>query len=245
MLERLTSESSAMRFLSWPRRALTNSWRCLAMWYSAFSLRSPSAAAFLISCGSSCWSSCSICRISSSNFFLMCSGMAISVTAWEKHKPQGTAGIRYPPKPHYTTPDGLRNRREEGDAATLRVEPALQDEGGGELVDFAAGSLARVVAGGFQGGMSLCGGEALVPEMNGEAGAVRGGVFRGIFVSPGWRFGDERLEFIDKAVDAVGLPAAISGEGERIADDDAGAVVTACEPEDGALSPARLSARAS
>jgi len=168
--------------------------------------------------------------------------MAISVTAWEKHKPQGTAGIRYPPKPHYTTPGGLRNRRQEGDAATLRVEPALQDEGGGELVDFAAGSLARVVAGGFQGGMSLCGGEALVPEMNGEAGAVRGGVFRGIFVSPGWRFGDERLEFIDKAVDAVGLPAAISGEVQRIADDDAGAVVTACEPEDGALITARLSA---
>jgi hypothetical protein len=69
------------------------------------------------------------------------------VTAWEKHKPQGTAGIRYPPKDHYTTPDGLRNRWEEGDAATLRVEPALQNEGGGELVDFAAVSLARVVAG--------------------------------------------------------------------------------------------------
>jgi hypothetical protein len=168
----------------------------------------------------------------------MCSGMAISVTAWEKHKPQGTAGIRYPPKHHYTTPGGLRNRRKEGDAATLRVEPALQDKGGGELVDFAAGSLARVVAGGFEGGVRLGSGEALVPEMNCEAGAVGGSVF----VPPGRRFGDERLELIDKAMDALGLAAAISGEVQRIADDDAGAVVTACEPEDGALIAAGLSA---
>ena len=90
--------------------------------------------------------------------------------------------------------------------------------------------------------MSLGGGEALVPEMNCEAGAVRGSVFWGVFVLLGRRFGDERLEFIDKAVDAVGLAAAISGEVQRIADDDAGAVVTACESEDGALITAGLSA---
>jgi hypothetical protein len=168
--------------------------------------------------------------------------MAISVTAWEKHKPQGTAGIRYPPKHYYTTPGGLKNRREEGDAATLRVEPALQDEGGGELVDFASGSLARVVAGGFEGGMSLGGGEALVPEMNGEAGAVGGSVFWGVFVLLGRRFGDERLELINKAMDALGLAAAISGEVQRIADDYAGAVVTACESEDRALIAAGLRA---
>ena len=96
------------------------------------------------------------------------------MTAWEKHKPQGTAGIRYPPKPHYTTPGGLRNRRKEGYGAALGVEPALQDEGGGELVDFAAGMPGdrRIVAGGFEGGVGLGGGEALVPEMNGEAGVV-------------------------------------------------------------------------
>ncbi len=164
------------------------------------------------------------------------------MTAWEKHKPQGTAGIRYPPKHHYTTPGGLRNRRKEGDAATLRVEPALQNKGGGELVDFAAGSLARVVAGGLEGGVRLGGGEALVPEMNGEAGAVGGSVFRGVFVPLGRRFGDERLEFIDKAMDALGLAAAISGEVQRIADDDAGAVVTACQSEDGALIAAGLGA---
>ena len=168
--------------------------------------------------------------------------MAISVTAWEKHKPQGTAGIRYPPKHHYTTPSGLRNRREQGDAATSRVEPALQDEGGGELVDFAAGSLPRVVAGGLEGGMSLGGGEALVPEMNGEAGAAGGSVFRAVFVPLDRRFGDERLELTDKAMDALGLAAAISGEVQRIADDDAGAVVTACESEDGALIAAGLRA---
>jgi hypothetical protein len=166
--------------------------------------------------------------------------MAISVTAWEKHKPQGTAGIRYPPKHHYTTPSGLRNWREEGDAATMRVEPALQNKGGGELVDFAAGSLARVVAGGLEGSMRLGGGEALVPEMNGEAGAVRGGVFRGVFVLLGRRFGDERLELIDKAMNAVGLAAAISGKVQRIADDDAGAVMTACQSEYGALIAAGL-----
>jgi hypothetical protein len=169
----------------------------------------------------------------------MCSGMAISVTAWEKHKPQGTAGIRYPPKHHYTTPGGLRNRREEGDAATLRVEPALQDEGGGELIDFAAGSLARVVAGSFEGGVRLGGREALVPEMNGEAGAV---CARGVFALLAGGLGKERLEFIDKAMDALGLAAAISGEVQRIANDNAGAVVTACEPEDGALIAAGLGA---
>jgi hypothetical protein len=67
--------------------------------------------------------------------------------------------------------------------------------------------------------------------MNGEAGAVG----RGDFGPLDERLGKQRLEFIDKAMDAVGLAAAISGEVQRIADDDAGAVVTACEPEDGAL----------
>ena len=161
------------------------------------------------------------------------------MTAWEKHKPQGTAGIRYPPKHHYTTPGGLRNRRKEGDAATLRVEPALQNKGGGELVDFAAGSLARVVAGGLKSGVRLGGGEALVPEVDGEAGAVR---TRGIVACPSGRLRYERFEFVDKTMDAVGLAAAIPGQVQRVADDDAGASVTARETEDGALVAAGLAA---
>jgi hypothetical protein len=116
--------------------------------------------------------------------------------------------------------------------AALRVEPALQDKGGGELVDFAAGSSARIVAGGFEGGVRLGGGEALVPQMNGEDGTVCG---RSVFAPLDGRLGEERLELIDKAMDAVGLAAAISGEVQRVADDDADAVVAAGESEDGAL----------
>ena len=41
------SDSSAMRFFIMPRRARTNSWRCFAMWYSAFSERSPMRHRFL------------------------------------------------------------------------------------------------------------------------------------------------------------------------------------------------------
>ena len=70
-------ESSPMRFLSWPRRALTNSWRCLAEWYSAFSERSPRATAFLISAGSSVVSSYSSCLISSVSFWMTWVGMLI------------------------------------------------------------------------------------------------------------------------------------------------------------------------
>src|SRR5947207_272870 len=86
MLFMFTMESSARRFPSWRTRAFTYSWRCLAMWYSAFSLRSPSAAAFLISFGSSWASSCSRALISSSNFFFTCSGMDLAVpSAPERH----------------------------------------------------------------------------------------------------------------------------------------------------------------
>ena len=164
------------------------------------------------------------------------------MTAWEKHKPQGTAGIQYPPTLDYTTVcPGLRIWRKEGDAAALCVEPALQDEGGGELIDYMATGVAisGVVAGGFEGGVSLGGGEALVPEVNGEAGAVRG---RGVFVPLGRGLGDECLEFVDKAMDTLGLATAIAGEVQRIADDDAGAAVTAREAEDGALVATGLAA---
>jgi hypothetical protein len=88
------------------------------------------------------------------------------------------------------------------------------------------------VAGGFEGGVRLGGGEALVPQMNGEGGTVCG---RSVFAPLDGRLGEERLELIDKAMDAVGLAAAISGEVQRVADDDADAVVAAGESEDGAL----------
>ena len=74
------------------------------------------------------------------------------MTAWEKHKPQGTAGILYPPKAYYTSPaTGLSIRRQEGYDAALCVQPALQDDGGGCLVDLVAAGIAvcRIVTGGL------------------------------------------------------------------------------------------------
>lgn len=52
----------------------------------------------------------------------------------------------------------------------MGVEPALEDEGGGEPINqMAAGmAVAGVVAGGFERGVGLGGGEAFVPEMNGQ-----------------------------------------------------------------------------
>jgi hypothetical protein len=52
----------------------------------------------------------------------------------------------------------------------LRVKPSLEDESGGELIDYARGSPARISAGGFESGMGFCGGETLVPKMNSEVG---------------------------------------------------------------------------
>jgi hypothetical protein len=60
----------------------------------------------------------------------------------EKHKPQGTAGIRYPPKGHYTTAGISGVRREEGGDPALRVEPSLEDKGSGDLVDDVAAGVA-------------------------------------------------------------------------------------------------------
>src|SRR5262249_34954118 len=47
----------------------TSRWRSFAAWYSAFSRKSPSSRARLISRGSSVFNSLSSCAISSSNFF--------------------------------------------------------------------------------------------------------------------------------------------------------------------------------
>jgi hypothetical protein len=161
----------------------------------------------------------------------MCSGMEISGTAWEKHKPQGTAGILYPPKANYTSPDtGLSIRRQEGYDAALCVQPALQDDGGGELVDDVAAVIAfcRIVTGCLESGVGLGGGEALVPEMDGERWVAG--------------FCDEGFELVDEAMDPLGLAAGVSGEVERVADDDAGTVMAAGEAKDGALVAAGLRA---
>jgi len=54
----------------------------------------------------------------------------------------------------------------------------LEDEGSGELVDDASarvaagGVIGRAVAGGVERGVDLGSGEALVPEMNDEAGVL-------------------------------------------------------------------------
>jgi hypothetical protein len=124
----------------------------------------------------------------------------------------------------------------------LRVEPALKDEGGGKLIDFAAGSSARVVAGDLEGGVGLGGGETLVPEVDCEAGAICSGRAFGRlgWDSEGLGFGDESLELVYKAVDALGLAAAVSGKVQRIADDDTGAAVAARKTEDRALIAAGL-----
>jgi hypothetical protein len=126
----------------------------------------------------------------------------------------------------------------------LGIEPALQNEGGGELVDDASAYMAAevaisgMVAHGFECSMGFGGGEALVPEVDGEAGVVH--ICR-VFALGGW-LGDERFELVHKTMDSLGLAAAVSGEVERIADHDAGATMAACEAEDGALVPAGLRA---
>jgi hypothetical protein len=135
----------------------------------------------------------------------------------------------------------------------LRVEPALQDEGGGELIDFVTPrmGIGGIMTGGLKGGVGFGGGEALVPEVDseicGRSGFSRlGSVVAGLGSSTwGWcdqGFGDEFFELLYKVVDAIGLAAAISGEVQRIADDDAGAAVAAREAENGTLVPAGLCA---
>jgi hypothetical protein len=159
------------------------------------------------------------------------------VTAWEKHKPQGNGRDSVSAKaPLYDGCGRLWTGRKQGHGAALSVEPALQNEGGGKLVDETTAGLAansaigRMVACRFERCVGLGGGKALVPEVNGEAGMASIG---DVFVCVGRCFGDERLQLIHKAMDPLGLGAAVSREVERIADDNAGATVAACKAEDG------------
>ena len=165
--------------------------------------------------------------------------MEISVTAWKstsREERQGS-GIRQKPIIRRRVISSVR--RKQGGGATLRVEPALEDEGGGELVDPAPRSVAsRVLAGGIERSVGLGSGEALVPEVDSEGGVFwAGGIAGGVDDSA-----MSALELIDEVVDALGLAAAISGEVQRVPDDDACATVAAGEAEDRALIAAGLRA---
>ena len=79
----------------------------------------------------------------------------------------------------------LQTWRKEGYGTAPGVEPALQDEGGGKLVDDA--SPARLatrgmVASGFERGLGFGSREALIPEVDGEVDSVRIGDIFAIFV---------------------------------------------------------------
>ncbi len=97
-----------------------------------------------------------------------------------------------------------------GGAVALGFEEGLQDEDGGDLID---DSLARAAVGGVAGvvklAMGLGGGEALIPEMDGDAG------FSG--------------EGGGKLLRLGGLGALIARHVERIAHNDVGAGVLAEE----------------
>jgi len=93
------------------------------------------------------------------------------------------------------------------------VEEGLEDEGGGDLVDDLAVGLAGV-AGLVEDLVGFAGGEALVPEVDGEAGE-------------GGELGGEGLGF-------GGLGAGVAGEVGGVADDDGDDVVAARQAGDGA-----------
>lgn len=128
----------------------------------------------------------------------------------------------------------LRVGWEQRDGPGLGVEPALQDEDGGDLVDEVT-MLAAVMAGGVKGSVGLGGGEALIPEVDGKGNGLIGSWLGGVRLHEGGQLRDE-------AVDALGLPAVTAGEQKGVADDDAGAAVAAGEAQDGALVAARLDA---
>ena len=164
--------------------------------------------------------------------------MKVSVAAREKHKPQGTAGIWVRQSTIIRRMGGLEVWWKKGDGTAPGIEPALENERGGELINDVtpAGGIAT---GCVQGGVGFRGGETLVPEVNfkGGRGVCRCGIgwigdgFHGCFVLRG----KDYLELVDKGMDALCLAAVATGEMEWIADNDSHAAVAASEAQDGAL----------
>ena len=122
----------------------------------------------------------------------------------------------------------LSVRRKQSYRTCLGVDPALEDDSrGGLIADVATGMvIGGIAARGLEGGMHLCGREPLIPEVDRKRGVLR--------------LCDEGFQFSDKAMDARGLGACLSGEAEGIAYDDAGASVASGEAQDRALIAARL-----
>ncbi len=155
------------------------------------------------------------------------------MTAWEKHKPRGNGrdpvSAKTPLYKGRTVIEGsdlslrwsLRGKQRDGTGVV--VKPPLEDEGGSSLVDNVAADMAigGIPAGGFEGEVHLRGGEALVPEVDGESRMLR--------------LSDEGFQFTGKAMDARGLGTCLSRESQGIADDDAGASMAARETKDRAL----------
>ncbi len=93
------------------------------------------------------------------------------------------------------------------------VEEGLQDEDGGELVDDGAAVAAGGVAGGVEMAVGLGGGEALVPEVDGEA--------------------EVGAELLGEGLRLGGLWALVAGHVQGIADDGFGGGVLAQDAGDG------------
>lgn len=94
----------------------------------------------------------------------------------------------------------------------VRIEERLEDERGGDLVDHLLMLLAGV-AGLVKDLVGFAAGEALVPEVDGEAG--------------------KGAEFGGKGLDFGCAGAVLAGEMQRVADDDGGNRVPAGKPADG------------
>jgi hypothetical protein len=111
--------------------------------------------------------------------------MEISVTAWEKHKPQGNGrdpvSAKSPLYKGSTVIQGsdlsLRGSLlgslwgEERDRTSAVIEPSLEDEGGGGLIDDVTAGMAigGIAASRLEDGVDLRSGEALVPEVDGQS----------------------------------------------------------------------------
>jgi hypothetical protein len=103
----------------------------------------------------------------------------------------------------------------------LFVEEGLKDQRGGDLIDQGFVLFAGV-AGLVEDVVSLAGGQALVPQMNGQAG--------------------EGSELGGKGLSFSSARAFVAGQVQRVADDDAGDRESAGEARDGSENVARSAA---